>query len=133
MVVFLHTRPNMSPRMTNTLKAYLEARTGLQKEKATLESRLREINSVLGGAALPTAAPQGQAAEPAKRRKMSAAARARIAAAAKARWAKVKATTKGAAPAKPKRRTMSAAARAKMAAAARTRWAKAKAAGRKRL
>ena len=99
MVVFLHTRLNMLPCMTDLLKAYLDARTGLQKEKATLESRLREIKSVLGDAALPTAAPQGQAAEPAKRRKMSAAARARIAAAAKARWAKVKATTKaGAAP-----------------------------------
>jgi hypothetical protein len=65
------------------------------------------------------------------RRKMSAAAKAKIAAAARARWAKVK----GSAPAKmhkPKRQ-MSAAARRKIAAAAKARWAKAKAAGKKHL
>jgi DNA polymerase/3'-5' exonuclease PolX len=62
-----------------------------------------------------------------RRRKMSAAARAKISAAAKARWAKVNAgkpaTTK---PAKVKR-TMSAAARAKISAAAKARWAKVRA------
>ena len=115
--------------MTDILKTFLKARTNLRQEKTQLESRLREINTVLGGAAAPKAAePIVESGKP-KRRRMSAAARARIAAAAKARWAKIK----GAEPTKPKRHKMSAAARAKMAAAARARWAKAKAAGRKRL
>lgn len=70
-----------------------------------------------------------------RRRKMSAAARARIAAAQKARWAKLKAA-KVEAPASGggrKRKTMSAAARARIAAAQKVRWAmlkKAKAATR---
>ena len=65
------------------------------------------------------------------RRKMSRAAKAKIAAAQRKRWAKMK---KGnAKPAVKKRRKMSAAAKAKLAAAARARWAKAKAAGRNTL
>ncbi len=65
------------------------------------------------------------------RRKMSAAARAKIGAAQRARWAKQK---KGAPTGVIKgKRKMSAAARAKISAAARARWAKAKAANRKTL
>ena len=89
----------MFPHMADILKAYLDARASLQKEKTTLESRLREINSVLAGAALPAAARPGRPAKTAqppkpKRRKMSPAARAKMAAAAKARWAKAKAAGK---------------------------------------
>lgn len=58
------------------------------------------------------------------RRKMSAAARAKIAAGQRARWAKSKGK---------KKRTMSAAARAKIAAAAKLRWKKAKAEGKNTL
>ena len=65
------------------------------------------------------------------RRKMSAAARAKIGAAQRARWAKHKKSTATGAV-KP-RRKMSAASRAKIAAAARARWAKAKAANRRTL
>ena len=65
------------------------------------------------------------------RRKMSAAAQARIGAAQKARWAKLKG--KAAKPASKGKRRMSASARAKIAATARARWAKAKAAGKKTL
>jgi hypothetical protein len=67
----------------------------------------------------------------ATRRRMSAAARARIAAGQRARWARVKAAKDDAAP--KKRRKMSAAAKAKLAAAARARWKKAIAPGKKRL
>jgi len=42
--------------MTDILKTFLKARTNLRQEKTQLESRLREINSVLGGAAAPKAA-----------------------------------------------------------------------------
>jgi hypothetical protein len=70
---------------------------------------------------------------PKKRRKMSAAGRAKIAAAARARWAKVKGRKSSVQPVKKARRKMSAAARAKIAAAARARWKKAKAAGKNSL
>jgi len=73
------------------------------------------------------------AAVPGKRRKMSAAGRARIAAAVRARWAKVKGQKSDAKPIKKARRKMSAAARAKIAAAARARWKKAKAQGKNTL
>ena len=72
------------------------------------------------------------AAVPRKRRKMSAAARAKIAAAQKARWAKQRGVKPGKATAKRKRK-MSAAARRRLAQLAKARWAKARAAGRKRL
>ncbi len=63
-----------------------------------------------------------------KRRKMSAAARARIGVAMKARWAR----RLGVKAAKPKRK-LSVAARKHLAQLAKARWAKARAAGRKRL
>jgi hypothetical protein len=66
-----------------------------------------------------------------KKRKMSAAARARIGAAQRARWAKAKGVTVEKSS-KPKRK-MSAAARAAISAAAKARWKKAKAAGKTRL
>jgi len=61
-----------------------------------------------------------------RRRRLSTAARARIAAAQRARWAKVKSGQKQNV-ARPKKRTMSAAARKRIAAAQRARWAKVKA------
>jgi len=67
-----------------------------------------------------------------KKRRMSAAGRARIAAAQKARWAKLKGTT--ATPkAVKKRRKISPEVKAKLAAIARARWAKVRAAGKKTL
>ena len=67
------------------------------------------------------------------RRKISAAGRARIAAAQRARWAKVRGTSKQkqSVVTMPKKKTMSAAARRKIAAAQRARWAKVKAAQKK--
>jgi hypothetical protein len=72
-------------------------------------------------------------AVPKKRRKMSAAGRAKIVAAQKARWAKVRGRKSAAKPAKKARRKMNAAGRAKIAAAAKARWAKAKAQGKNSL
>ncbi len=91
-----------------------------------IEALERQLAGILGGS-VPAAA------APVKRRKMSAAGRARIAAAARARWARVRAA-KGAsgAQAAPKRK-MSAAGRARLAALARARWKKVKAMGRSRL
>ena len=79
-----------------------------------------KLNRILG------ATTENQKA-PRKKRKMSRAARAKIAAAQKARWAKAKGNVSGVQPTKGKR-TMSAAARKKISAAAKARWAKIKAA-----
>jgi hypothetical protein len=93
--------------------------------KHKIESLQKEFTRLLGGTA--------GAAAPRKRRKMSAAGRARIAAAARARWAKVNGRKSAAKPVKKATRKMSAAGRAKIAAAAKARWKKAKAAGKKTL
>ena len=94
----------------------------LKKEQDRLTKELRGIGAAL--AAFGSAYGKGTGT-----RKLSAAARARIAAAQRKRWAKVRA--KAGAPAKivPIRgkRTLSAAARKKIAAAQRARWAKVKA------
>lgn len=92
---------------------------------AVLETKL---NQLFGS---PTAQPV--AAKTPKKRKMSAAGKARIAAAQKARWAKVNAGKSAAKPVKKARRKMSAAAKAKIGAAAKARWAKIKAQGKKSL
>jgi hypothetical protein len=73
----------------DSLKEYVSLRHSLVAEKSQLEARLTAINQALNGK-LKTAS-----AKPAKRRrKMSAAARKKIAAAQKARWAKFKASKK---------------------------------------
>lgn len=83
-------------------------------------------------AALTALSGEGSGKRLGKRRKLSVAARARIAAAQKARWAKVRANASSPAKVVPIRskRTLSVAARKKIAAAQRARWAKVKAAKR---
>lgn len=76
----------------DALKQYLSARTALLTEKSHLETRLREIDEALGEAEIPKHGPMHAVASPLRRRrKMSAAGRARIAGAARARWAKIRA------------------------------------------
>jgi hypothetical protein len=91
--------------------------------KERIDGLHKELEQFLGASA-----PHNHERMPQKQRKMSAAARARIAAGAKARWARIK----GKAPSKPAQpgRKMSAEARARLAAIARARWKKARAAGR---
>lgn len=93
-----------------------------------IQSLQNELNRIFGTS---NSAPADGA--PRKRRKMSAAARAKIAAAAKARWAKVNGKKVAGKPARKSKGKLSAAARAKISAAAKARWAKAKAAGKKTL
>jgi hypothetical protein len=107
--------------MTHLSASQLRRAAGIKHKIETLQKQFARL---LGGTA---------GAAPGKRRKLSAAGRARIAAAARARWAKVKGRKSAAKPVRKVRRKMSAAARAKIAAAARARWAKAKAAGKKTL
>jgi hypothetical protein len=92
--------------------------------KDKIESLQKELTRLLGSTDGPAA--------PRKRRKMSAAARAKIAAAQKARWAKQRGGKAPKLAGKP-RRKVSAAARKRLAQLAKGRWAKAKAAGRKTL
>ena len=100
--------------------AQLRKATAIRERIETLE---RELNGILGDSENLTMAGTVR-----RRRKMSAAARAKIAAAQRARWARVNAGKPALAkPAKGKR-TMSAAARASIAAAQKARWARVRAA-----
>ena len=95
----------------------------------------KELTRILGVPAGPTVAPAPVGKR--RKRRFSAATRAKMAASMKARWAARKAGASGGAKApagakKPKKR-ISAAARARLSAAAKARWAKVKAAGKKRL
>lgn len=107
--------------MTNLSANQLRRAADIKDELESLET---ELSRLLGNADGPAA--------PRKRRKMSAAARAKIAAAQRARWAKQNGTKASKATAKPKRK-VSAAARKRLAESAKARWAKAKAAGKKTL
>jgi hypothetical protein len=111
--------------MINLTPKQLRQAANLKEKIVALE---KELSKLFGSTAKPVASPA-----PKKRRKMSAAGRAKIAAAAKARWAKVKGQKTAAKPVKKARRKMSAAARAKIAAAAKARWKTAKAQGRNSL
>ena len=90
--------------------------------KEKIEALENQLSQLAGSTAKPVVAKA-----PKKKRKMSAAGKARIVAALKARWAKYKAAKQAGKPAK-KKFTMSAAAKAKISAAAKARWAKWKAA-----
>jgi hypothetical protein len=91
--------------------------------KDKIDKLQNELNRIFGATVENQKAPR-------KRRKMSAAARAKIGAAQKARWAKAKGNVSKAQPAKGKRK-MSAAAKKKISVAAKARWAKVKAAKKK--
>jgi hypothetical protein len=91
--------------------------------KEEIEELQRKLETLVNDGEIPSPF----SVEPLKKRRMSAAGRARISAAAKKRWAAVR--NAGDSPTKKKRR-MSRAARAKIAEAARKRWAQAKAAGK---
>jgi len=99
--------------------AQLNRAADLKEQISRLE---RELFSILGERPASVPSP--------KKRKFSAAARAKIAAAQKARWAKLKGTKPAAKPVAKKKSKMSAAGRARISAAAKARWAKAKAAGK---
>ena len=96
----------------------------LKKEQDRLTRELRGISAALA------AFGQAYGNHTARKGRLSAAARAKIAAAQRARWAKVRAKKgqSGKVVGMRKHRAMSAAARRKIAAAQRARWAKVKAA-----
>jgi hypothetical protein len=112
---------------------YMDIIKALKREEAKLEknvkSALKHLNIIratmnfFGGSAKPKLAGR-------KRRKMSAAARARMAKGQQARWVKVRELK--AAAAKAPKSTMSAAGRARIAKAQKARWAKLRAAKTKK-
>jgi hypothetical protein len=107
--------------MINLSASQLRRAADIKDKIEALQSNLaRLLGSTNSGAA------------PRKRRKRSAAARARMAAAQRVRWAKQRGRKAPKLAAKP-RRKLSAAARKRLAQLAMARWAKARAAGRKRL
>jgi hypothetical protein len=92
---------------------------GFESQKRRIDAQVDELRQLLkGDRTAPTVG--GESAQP--RRKMSAAARKRIAAAQKARWAKAKADTGAPKQSKPKRK-LSAAGRKAISEAAKKRWA----------
>jgi hypothetical protein len=113
--------------MTNLIDLTTSQLSRIIAIKERIETLQRELNSIAGdGGELPMPLKS-------KKRRMSAAARARIAAGARARWARVKGTAVKSKASKKADRRGSPAVRAKLAAAARARWAKAKAAGKSTL
>lgn len=90
----------------------------LKSERDRLDKAIHALSGL-------TAANSNSAARPQPgRRRMSAAARARISAAQKARWAKSRGQHKGAPIASKGKRRLSAAGRARIIAATKARWAK---------
>jgi len=96
--------------------------------KEQIEALESELASVLGGAAPAAVSAPSRAGR--KKRRMSAAARARISAAQRARWANQKKATAAAPAAVPKKRKVTAAGRKRLSALAKARWAKVRAAGK---
>jgi len=111
--------PNQS--VVNVSSSQLQRAAGIKQSIERLEA---ELNRILGGE---TAGVSRRGRAPG--RKMSAAARRKIATAQKARWARQRGGDNGKVAKKNDRRS-SAAVRAKISAAAKRRWAKAKASGK---
>ena len=125
----IRTSAHTATNMNSDINKFLALQTALINEKAKLEARLNDINKVLGGDVVITAAP---VATRGGRRTFSAATRAKMKASQKLRWAAKKGRAAGKAIAdavpvpaatKQPKRTMSEATKAKMRAAHQARWA----------
>jgi hypothetical protein len=98
---------------------------GFESQKRRIDSQIEELRQLLNGGSADTGAESGS---PARKRKISAAGRRRMAAAQKARWAKIRGEAEPAsslAAAKPARqkRKLSAAGRKAISEATKRRWA----------
>jgi peptidoglycan hydrolase CwlO-like protein len=109
----------MPAKLTNTI---IEAAIyGFEAQKRSLDAQIAELRAMLSGepAEAATIAPTGR-----PRRKISAAARSKMAAGQRKRWALANGEAAPEAPAAPKpKRKISAAGRAAIAAATKKRWA----------
>jgi hypothetical protein len=93
------------------------------RKAVAIKERIEQLEARLASVVADTTAPLATGK---KRRRMSAAGRARIAAGARARWAKIK----GQKESPRKKRKVSVTARLRLSAAAKARWKRAKAAGK---
>jgi hypothetical protein len=116
----MNTITTLSPKALRKAADLLERIQALQEE----------LGQLLGGGVSTATEPTERRR---KRRKVSAAGRARMRAAQIARWAKIKGTRPSAKREQKPKRKMSAAGRAAISAAAKARWAKARKAGKSRL
>jgi len=106
-----------------TAEIIVAAIEGFESQKRRIDSRIDELRQLLDADRTESVATSGS---PPRKRKVSAAARRRMAAAQKARWAKIKAEAEPAsspAAAKPKKRKLSAAGRKAISDATKKRWA----------
>jgi hypothetical protein len=111
-----------TPKLTNAILS--AAIPGFEEQKRRIDSQINELRSMLSGG---PASPAATAEAIPRRRKVSAAARRRMALGQKARWAKIKGESERSVPAapdlsKPKRK-LSAAGKAAIVAALKKRWA----------
>jgi hypothetical protein len=117
----------MSAKLTNTI---IEAAIyGFEAQKRALDTQIAELRAMLSGspAEAVTITPTGR-----PRRKISAAARKKMAEGQRKRWAATKGKVAPEAPAAPKpKRKLSAAGKAAIAAATKRRWAAYRAAAKK--
>jgi hypothetical protein len=110
-----------------------ELTTSQLRRIVAIKEEIEALQSQIQSLASDTEIPAPRAGNGRRKRRMSAAGRARIAAAAKARWANYRGEPATALEPAWKRRKVSAEVRARMAASARARWRKAKAAGKNTL
>src|SRR5437899_2162251 len=116
-------RPILMPSQKLTAEIIHAAIEGFESQKRRIDSQIAELLQLLNGGRADNGAEYGT---PARKRKISAAGRRRIAAAQKARWAKIRGEaepTSSAAPPKPIKRKMSAAGRKAISEATKRRWA----------
>ena len=107
-----------TPKLTNEILT--AAILGFEEQKRRIDAQILELRAMLsGGTSKPTAIAE---VPKRKRRKMSAAARKRMAEAQRKRWAASKSTSTTPEATKPKRK-LSAAGRAAIVAATKKRWA----------
>ena len=114
-----------------TAEIIVAAIEGFESQKRRIDLRIDELRQLLNADRTEAAATSGA---PARKRKVSAAGRRRMAAAQKARWARIKAEAEPAsspAAAKPKKRKLSAAGRKAISEATKRRWALKRAEGQK--
>ena len=112
----------MSPKFTpEIITAAIE---GFESQKRLLDVQIAELRQMLNGT---LSEPGAVSAPTPKRRKRSAAVRARMAEAQRKRWANSKKAAPASEPPTPKRRKLSAAGKKRIIAATKARWARARA------
>jgi hypothetical protein len=110
------------PKQNLTPEIIAAAIIGFEQQKLHIDTQIAELRSLLtGGPAEPTAAAPGA---PTRKRRVSAAARRKMALGQKARWAKVRGESEPATPEAPKpKRRISKEGMARIIAATKKRWA----------